>query len=223
MAEESKEDFVIVEDGSGNGNGTGSDSSDVQQQNCLLDQQSEFLLERLAEVEDFIDNGASSAEEEALCDEQRSIIINELRSIEDRRLAVINQKVAIADVIKEMSDTDIARRMGRVQAADHTDTARTVEQICDHIHQLGFAPTVKCAVCGGTAELAFTLPCQHNYCRQCTTKFFMSAIQDTSLIPIRCCRMEIDQSIARDVLDDENYFKFKQYLKEATCKNKMYW
>lgn len=48
------------------------------------------------------------------------------------------------------------------------------------------------------------------------------AISDTSLIPIRCCRTDIDQTIAAKVLATTQNLKFMSLLKEATTVNKMY-
>jgi hypothetical protein len=54
----------------------------------------------------------------------------------------------------------------------------------------------------------------------CIAKVFQSAIGDRSLIPIKCCRVEIDQNIAEYVLDTDDFNRFREILHEVETKEK---
>jgi hypothetical protein len=80
-----------------------------------------------------------------------------------------------------------------------------------------------CEVCRELVEMYSLFPCGHNYCNMCIAKVFQSAIGDRSLIPIKCCRVEIDQNLAEYVLSTDDFNKFREILHEVETKEKMYW
>jgi hypothetical protein len=77
-----------------------------------------------------------------------------------------------------------------------------------------------CEVCRELVEMYSLFPCGHNYCNMCIAKVFQSAIGDRSLIPIKCCRVEIDQNIAEYVLDTDDFNRFREILHEVETKEK---
>jgi hypothetical protein len=81
----------------------------------------------------------------------------------------------------------------------------------------------ECEVCQELVERYSLFPCGHNYCNMCITKVFKSAIGDRSLIPEKCCRVEIDQNLAEYVLETDDFNRFREILHEVETKEKMYW
>lgn len=80
-----------------------------------------------------------------------------------------------------------------------------------------------CEVCRESVDRYSVFPCGHIYCNMCTAKVFKSAIGDRSLLPIKCCRVEVDQNLAKLVLDSDDLNKFREILHEVETKEKMYW
>jgi hypothetical protein len=81
----------------------------------------------------------------------------------------------------------------------------------------------ECEICQELVERYSLFPCGHNYFNMCITKVFKSAIGDRSLIPIKCCRVEIDQNLAEYVLETYDFNRFQESLHEVDTKKKMYW
>jgi hypothetical protein len=68
-----------------------------------------------------------------------------------------------------------------------------------------------CEVCRESVERYSVFPCSHIYCSSCLAKLFQSAIIDRSLMPIKCCRVEIDQNLAGLVLITAEYKNFGKF------------
>jgi hypothetical protein len=51
---------------------------------------------------------------------------------------------------------------------------------------------------------------------------FKSAMNDTSLVPVRCC-LPIDQNYGTAVLNKKDAVRYALILEEAEATNKMYW
>lgn len=65
--------------------------------------------------------------------------------------------------------------------------------------------------------------CNHFYCTECFRELLKVALKDKSLIPVKCCRVVIDQSSVEPYLSREDYRKFNSFLIQNTCTNKMQW
>lgn len=46
----------------------------------------------------------------------------------------------------------------------------------------------------------FNLPCGHAYCNACMGELMQRALADTALLPLRCCKQEVDDAYAPAVL-----------------------
>ncbi len=80
-----------------------------------------------------------------------------------------------------------------------------------------------CAVCMEKKRLVYNFPCGHVHCNDCTAQIFRRALDDRSLLPVRCCRQEVDQSLSLQVLPSDESRKFDLAVEEARATNKMYW
>lgn len=81
----------------------------------------------------------------------------------------------------------------------------------------------ECVVCFEMRSTVYQFPCGHLHCHDCTAQIFRHAVSDRSLLPIRCCKAEVDQSLSRLVLSGKELRIFEQALEEARAVNKMYW
>jgi hypothetical protein len=83
----------------------------------------------------------------------------------------------------------------------------------------------ECVVCASVTYSYAELPCSEKckYCVSCLTKTFKLAVQDRSLIPVKCHKTQIDQNLAELVLDNVEITRFRQFLREDGTVNKMYW
>lgn len=81
----------------------------------------------------------------------------------------------------------------------------------------------ECAGCLETHDQRFTLPCGHSYCKDCVRGFFLAALGERSLMPVRCCGKRIDQRLRRVVLNLKECAQFELALEELEAPNKLYW
>lgn len=56
--------------------------------------------------------------------------------------------------------------------------------------------------------------CKHSYCQDCLSGLFTVASKDDTLLPVRCCKQPIDQTLADELLSGETAREFKQRLRE---------
>lgn len=104
------------------------------------------------------------------------------------------------------------------------DSAKGPTQVADVTFPAVLPGTTraKCSVCldvKGVVELQ----CKHNHCRKCLHKIFLNAVEDRSLMPVRCCRIPIDKKICSAVLNTREAEKYFSALEEVEAPNKMYW
>jgi len=81
--------------------------------------------------------------------------------------------------------------------------------------------TEKCDSCGEKL-VEYYLPCNHKYCFVCLEKLFRTSLTDRSLLPPKCCRLEIDPYIGKKFFNDKEYEKFTQLILECSAVEKMY-
>lgn len=81
----------------------------------------------------------------------------------------------------------------------------------------------ECAVCAEKRLIVYKFPCGHIHCKDCTSQIFRRALDDRSLLPVRCCKQEADQSLSLQVLPSANRKRFDLAVEEARATNKMYW
>lgn len=88
---------------------------------------------------------------------------------------------------------------------------------------LGDLPTIdQCSVCLENEILGYELACSHSQCIQCTRRLLKMALLDTTLLPLRCCGIPIDMSIATRLLEFSDAALIVQRTEERTAKKKMY-
>lgn len=67
------------------------------------------------------------------------------------------------------------------------------------------------------------LNCEHKHCTECITRIFKTASKDKSLLPVKCCKIPLDQNIAEAFLNPAEWKQYKSLLDEVMIKNKMFW
>mmetsp|Transcript_13921 Transcript_13921/g.19932 ORF Transcript_13921/g.19932 Transcript_13921/m.19932 type:complete len:555 (+) Transcript_13921:328-1992(+) len=80
----------------------------------------------------------------------------------------------------------------------------------------------RCNVCFEESRRGFILPCAHPYCVQCMTSYFQRALQDMSLLPLRCCEIEIDIQAAPLLMSKSDAMHLLARSSELQVTNKMY-
>lgn len=83
-------------------------------------------------------------------------------------------------------------------------------------------PPISCLACGDNNVPGYELPCTHAHCIDCMTRLLRSALNDTSLLPLQCCRLPIDINIARSLLPAELCQTLFSRQEEIEASNKMY-
>ena len=103
-------------------------------------------------------------------------------------------------------------------------SAGDARRIIGHKHNLTKSLSKTCVVCDEKTYFYAEAPCKdcHVHCSDCLTKLFTNAMLDRSLLPVRCCKVEMDQNLARYVLTVEDFEKFAQIQYEEQTVNKMY-
>ena len=83
-------------------------------------------------------------------------------------------------------------------------------------------PELTCDVCADETG-CYELPCgDHKFCKSCLTKLFMTASKDITLIPVHCCRVEIDPNLADVLMRGESLDRFRRLHVESSTTSKMY-
>ncbi len=81
----------------------------------------------------------------------------------------------------------------------------------------------KCYSCFENADKSFSLPCNHVFCKDCVRGLFVAALDDLSLLPVKCCGKRVDQRLRRAVLTLKECDRFEAALEELEAPNQMYW
>ena len=79
-----------------------------------------------------------------------------------------------------------------------------------------------CSVCMERKASIVQLACEHRVCNACLTEMHTRALDDPSLIPLRCCKTLLDTSLAQRVLSGSQYRRYQAFLEENTATNRMY-
>jgi len=80
----------------------------------------------------------------------------------------------------------------------------------------------QCHVCLEDEHQGFVLACDHCMCVRCTRELFSAAVQDSSLLPLRCCEIPIDMSINRHILSAGDAETLTLRMSEREASSKMY-
>ena len=80
----------------------------------------------------------------------------------------------------------------------------------------------QCHVCLEDEHQGFVLACDHCMCVRCTRELFSAAVQDSSLLPLRCCEIPIDMSINRHILPAGDAETLTLRMSEREASSKMY-
>eukprot|EP01038_Epipyxis_sp_PR26KG_P012009 gene12009-16077_t len=80
----------------------------------------------------------------------------------------------------------------------------------------------ECNSCFEFVEKLWDLSCGHKFCVECLNKLYSMAIKDRSLIPVKCCKIKLDDTIAGQVLTGQELFKYRTLKSEQEMTDKMY-
>ena len=69
----------------------------------------------------------------------------------------------------------------------------------------------------------YTLPCGHTFCKGCVQGLFQAAVNDHSLLPVKCCGKRVDQRLRRVVLTLDECDQFETALEELEAPNQLFW
>eukprot|EP00927_Polykrikos_kofoidii_P050184 TRINITY_DN44103_c0_g1_i1.p1 TRINITY_DN44103_c0_g1~~TRINITY_DN44103_c0_g1_i1.p1 ORF type:complete len:748 (-),score=82.47 TRINITY_DN44103_c0_g1_i1:59-2236(-) len=126
----------------------------------------------------------------------------------DRQLA---QAIGAAD-----SDHQVQRvLMGAANPTVHGGISSSSSAASAH-HAPG-----RCSSCM-ESKLVVTVACKHSYCEECLRQLFENACNDRTLIPVRCCREQLDLQHAARVLSIASFDLLRDRTEEQNAKDKMY-
>lgn len=80
-----------------------------------------------------------------------------------------------------------------------------------------------CVCCEDASLRLNLLPCGHLYCKECLRTMFEMSLKDRSLIPVKCCKVDVDLGLHLKVLKRDDQQAYADALEEAQVKCKMYW
>ena len=80
----------------------------------------------------------------------------------------------------------------------------------------------ECISCMEPSAGLIKAACGHLYCKPCLEQLFEKASHDETLLPVRCCKQAMDQSLANVVLSKDNAQRFMVRLAEHSASRKMY-
>ena len=84
-------------------------------------------------------------------------------------------------------------------------------------------PTIpQCSACYGEDIAGFNLPCEHSNCVDCMRRLFETALRDTSLLPLTCCELPIDMTVANILLSSNDVEVLKSRVAEIQATRKMF-
>uniref|UniRef100_A0A7S0H9I2 RING-type domain-containing protein n=1 Tax=Amorphochlora amoebiformis TaxID=1561963 RepID=A0A7S0H9I2_9EUKA len=89
-------------------------------------------------------------------------------------------------------------------------------------HLKAMLSTETCSVCFEESSSVLILACGHSQCRTCLATFFRKAIKDRSLMPPKCCQIELDTQVVQDLLTEAEAKTFRQRYFELSAKNFAY-
>jgi IBR domain, a half RING-finger domain len=80
----------------------------------------------------------------------------------------------------------------------------------------------RCNACYEENVQGVAFACDHQSCVECLRSLFRAVLRDTSLLPIRCCEIPIDTSIASALMRQEEFETLERRIAEFEAKRKMY-
>jgi hypothetical protein len=83
-------------------------------------------------------------------------------------------------------------------------------------------PRAECNVCFTGTKKYITAPCQDVYCYDCITHLFVSATTDQTLLPVRCCKLDISPDMINGILTARQRDAFDLSFLEYTTLNPVY-
>jgi hypothetical protein len=105
-----------------------------------------------------------------------------------------------------------------IEDAEHKSSSDHLSFDCHHV---GI-----CIVCDKNTDqnCSESLPCGHVYCNGCIAEWFDRALEDTSLIPLRCCKQRIPDAeyLLKKYLGNSKAEKLLILIEEKDCQYKMY-
>eukprot|EP01129_Flabellula_baltica_P005351 TRINITY_DN1933_c0_g1_i1.p1 TRINITY_DN1933_c0_g1~~TRINITY_DN1933_c0_g1_i1.p1 ORF type:complete len:418 (-),score=64.85 TRINITY_DN1933_c0_g1_i1:9-1262(-) len=110
---------------------------------------------------------------------------------------------------------------GFATARNSYEDGKNIQKTLQYLDNLGLSEDVFCGVCF-EYTVVYTLGCNHKTCGRCITELIHTALRDFSLLPIRCCGIEIDSFIIQEHSTAEEFDRIKRVLFEKYTVDKIY-
>ena len=79
-----------------------------------------------------------------------------------------------------------------------------------------------CDACFQKNMEGFVFACGHASCRSCLRTLFLTALGDSSLLPLQCCELPLDMNVVDDLLKPQDAETLRNRLNEMSAKDKMF-
>ncbi|OQR98664.1 IBR domain protein [Achlya hypogyna] len=120
----------------------------------------------------------------------------------DEEMAAAAQHADHLDGLAKLIDGNIAEAAGAANDSDDSDDEQvahakrlvTTLVSTSALLEACFVATELCCVCRLRRPSAFAAPCGHEHCVDCFATLLRTATKDTSLLPLKCCRMPWDMA-----------------------------
>eukprot|EP00122_Pirum_gemmata_P003491 Pgem_evm1s3153 len=144
----------------------------------------------------------------------------EQQEIEDRKLAInLNENESLEHknknnnindnnslIVKDISDF--------LEQQQHAEILRNIEDI-DIDDEMGLEIFEEC-VCCLESKHVYKLNCEHSFCLICLQNLFNASLKDRELIPLKCCRIDIENDLINIAATSEKGLeKYNQFLMET--------
>ena len=125
-----------------------------------------------------------------------------------------------------MTDKEVLKQGRGTQSSSEDDNGKDEEKNLKNfaVYQSGYGnKTEKCSGCYEIASEYTAFSCKHVNCYRCLKELFLHALKDRSLVPLKCCRVEIDFSAYKTLLTPSEQRKLESFYTESLVTRKMFW
>ena len=131
--------------------------------------------------------------------------------------ALANGHIRIIPRLQDLEETNAVENMEDEMTELLTDNIEEKRRTLDSLPYID-----RCNVCWDGEKQGFHLACDHSLCVNCMKELFLTAVRDSSLLPLRCCEVPIDMNASRLLLQIGDVTRLSTRMSEINADDKMY-
>ncbi len=133
--------------------------------------------------------------------------------VEDENLKlarIVQEELNMEGVIDRGQCSSSHQNKRRQSGVDTTNNSGTKITKLSNLLSDKFRVKGDCVSCGKENGIVWNAECNHSYCKECLTQIYVSTLQDFTLIPPKCCKIEFPPEWTQKLLSNaqqERYTK----------------